>query len=110
MTQTKPRKQPRRLTPAELAEIHQLPDEALVTTEEAAAFLRLKVATLAWYRCMAGVNNGGPPFTRMGLKAIRYRMGDLRAHATRSNPISEGIRRSADAMLAARVAKGQVHA
>lgn len=107
MTERKP---PRKVTPDELAEIHALPDEALVTADEAAAFLRMKASTLAWYRCMTGANNSGPPFTRIGRKAIRYRMGDLRAHASRSNPISEGIRRAADAMLAARAAKGQVHA
>lgn len=101
MTAPKPRKPQRQLTPQELAEVHALPDDALVTAAEAAAFLRLKTRTLTWYRC----EGGGPPFTRMGLKAIRYRMGDLRAYASRSNPISAGIRRAADAALAARAAK-----
>lgn len=95
--------EPRKLTPDELAELHSLPDDALVTTNEAAAFLRLRPHTLRWYRAQAC--EFAPPFTRIGQRVIRYRMGDLRAYARRKNPIREGMRRTADAMLAARAAK-----
>lgn len=54
--------EPKKLTPAELAELHALPDEALLTAQEASAFLRLKYNTLSWYRC----NGGGPAFVRVG--------------------------------------------
>lgn len=40
--------EPRKLTPQELAELHALPDDAVVTSVEAAAFLRLTPRTLAW--------------------------------------------------------------
>ncbi|HCL3865655.1 TPA: DNA-binding protein [Pseudomonas aeruginosa] len=92
--------EPKKLSPAELAELHALPDAALVTAQEAAAFLRLKYHTMAWYRC----NGGGPKFTRLGPKMIRYRMGDLRDYA-KGQPMSEGVRKVAAAMLAGRTAK-----
>ena len=60
----------------ELAKLHALPDDALLTAQEAAEVLRIKYTTLAWYRC----NGGGPSFVRVGPKVIRYRMGDLRAY------------------------------
>lgn len=94
--------EPKKLTPAELTELHALPDDALVTAQEAAAFLRLKYHTLAWYRC----NGGGPKYTRIGPKLIRYRMGDLRDYA-RGQPMSEGMRKVGAAMLAARTAKAE---
>ncbi|MFC6840757.1 helix-turn-helix transcriptional regulator [Xanthomonas theicola] len=50
-----------------LAELHSLPDEALLTADEAAQFLCLKYTTLAWYRCQ-GV---GPKFSRVGPKLRR---------------------------------------
>lgn len=93
---------PKKLTPAELTELHALPDDALVTAREAAAFLRLKYHTLAWYRCQGG----GPKYTRIGPKLIRYRMGDLRDYA-RGQPMSEGMRKVGAAMLAARTAKAE---
>lgn len=62
----------------ELATLHALPDDALLTAQEAAEVLRIKYTTLAWYRC----NGGGPSFVRVGPKVIRYRMGDLRAYVT----------------------------
>jgi hypothetical protein len=52
-----------------------LPDDALVNAHEAAQVLRLKYNTLCWYRC----HGGGPAYVRVGPKAIRYRMRDLRA-------------------------------
>lgn len=94
--------EPKKLTPAELTELHALPDDALVTAQEAAAFLRLKYHTLAWYRCQGG----GPNFTRIGPKLIRYRMGDLRDYA-RGQPMSEGMRKVGAAMLTARTAKAE---
>ena len=92
--------QPKKLSPQELAEKHALPDDALATSQEAAAFLRLKYNTLAWYRC----NGGGPKFVRVGPKLIRYRMGDLRDYA-KDQPMGEGVQRAAQAMKAAQKAK-----
>ena len=89
--------EPKKFSPAELAELHALPDDALVTAQEAAAFLRLKYGTLAWYRCQGG----GPAFTRVGPKLIRYSLGDLREYA-KGQPMGEGMRRCAQAALAAR--------
>jgi len=94
--------EPKKLTPGELAELHALPDEAMVKPEEAAALLRLKRATLAWYRC----HGGGPKYVRVGPKLIRYRMGDLRDYA-KGQPMSEGVRKVATAMLAARTANAE---
>lgn len=94
--------EPKKFSPAELAELHALPDDALVTAQEAAAFLRLKYNTMSWYRC----NGGGPMFTRIGPKLIRYRMGDLREYA-KGHPMSEGMRKVGAAMLAARTAKAE---
>lgn len=88
---------PGNLTAEELAKLHQLPDDALLTAQEAAEVLRLKYTTLAWYRC----NGGGPSFVRVGPKSIRYRMGDLREYMT-NQPMGEGMRRAATAMLKAR--------
>ena len=93
---------PGNLTAEELAKLHQLPDDALLTAQEAAAFLRLKYGTLAWYRCQGG----GPAFTRVGPKLIRYKLGDLREYA-KGQPMGEGVQRAAMAMLAARTAKAE---
>jgi len=90
----------RKLTLEELIALHSLPNDALATAQEAAAFLRLKYATLAWYRC----NGGGPAFVRVGPKLIRYRMGDLRNHA-KNQAMGEGMRKVGEAMLAARTNK-----
>ncbi len=89
--------EPKKFSPAELAELHALPDDSLLTAQEAAAFLRLQYGTLAWYRCQGG----GPAFTRVGPKLIRYRMGDLRDYA-KGQPMGEGMRRCAHAALVAR--------
>lgn len=94
--------EPKRLTPDELTELHALPDDALATAQEAAAFLRLRYHTLAWYRC----HGGGPKYTRLGPKMIRYRIGDLRDYA-RGQPMSDGMRRVGAAMLAARTANAE---
>lgn len=80
-----------------LAELHSLPDDALLTADEAAQFLRLKYTTLAWYRCQ-GV---GPKFSRVGPKLIRYRLGDLRDYAS-GHAMGEGVQRAAQAALAGR--------
>ena len=88
------------LSPEQVAELHALPDDALATAQEAAAFLRLKYGTLAWYRCQGG----GPKFTRVGPKLIRYRMADLREYA-KGQPMGEGVRKAGAAMLAARTTK-----
>lgn len=52
--------EPKKFSPAELAEFHGLPDDSLLTAQEASAFLRLKYGTLAWYRC----EGGGPSQSR----------------------------------------------
>lgn len=66
---------PPELPPEELEVIHSLPDQALLTAIEAAAFLRLKYHTLAWYRSQGG----GPKFVKVG-KTIRYRVGDIKSY------------------------------
>ncbi|GAB6141166.1 hypothetical protein JCM14076_18950 [Methylosoma difficile] len=63
------------LSPEEVAALYTLPDEALLTPAEAAAFLNLKRQTLNWYRCQGG----GPRFVKIG-STIRYRVGDLRGN------------------------------
>ncbi len=65
----------RTFTPEEITALYALPDEALLTPAEAAAFLSLKRQTLAWYRCQGG----GPRFVKIG-STIRYRVGDLRGN------------------------------
>lgn len=90
-------------TPHEqLDAMHGWHDETLATAQEAAAFLRLKYATLAWYRCQGG----GPKFTRVGPKLIRYRMANLREYA-KGQPMGEGVRKAGAAMLAARSTKAE---
>lgn len=95
---------PKTLTAQELSALHSLPDESLLTPREAAAFLRLKYGTLSFYRC----EGGGPKFTRMGPKLIRYRLGDLRAYAAKSHPMGDGVRRAAIAAIAARTETAEV--
>jgi predicted DNA-binding transcriptional regulator AlpA len=46
----------------------------LLTPEEAAEFVGVNVGTLAKWRCL---RSDGPKFSRLGGKAIRYRMEDL---------------------------------
>lgn len=76
------------LTAAELAALHELPDDALVTNREAAALLRLSPFSLSWCRTQRPEN--GPPHVRIGIRTIRYRMGDLRAHMKRRGANLEG--------------------
>ena len=45
----------------------------LLTTKEAAAYLRLATPTLERFR----LTGGGPAFCKMGDKAVRYRKEDL---------------------------------
>lgn len=85
------------LNTAFLNTIHSLPNDALITAKEAALFLSIKETTLAWYR----YQGLGPQFIRLGAKLIRYKVGDLRDY-TQSQPISEGMRKVANAMLAGR--------
>ena len=92
--------EPKKLSAEEMAELHALPDEALATAQEAAAFLRLKYNTLSWYRC----NGGGPNYVPVGPKLVRYRKGGLREDA-KGEPMGEGMRRVGAAMLAARTAQ-----
>lgn len=94
--------EPGQLSPEEIASLHALPDEALVTPREACEILRLKLTTLNFYRCNRP--DQGPAYVRVGAR-IRYPMGALRAYMSRRE-MPAGVRRSADAMLAARVAKG----
>lgn len=80
--------EPRKLTPQELAELHALPDDAVATSVEAAAFLRLTPRTLAWTRTQRPESH--PPYLVVGSRTIRYRMGDLRTHMKRRGAIMEG--------------------
>jgi hypothetical protein len=97
--------EPGQLAPEEIARLHALPDEALVTPREACEILRLKLTTLSYYRCNRP--DHGPRYVRVGAR-VRYTMGALREYASRQE-MPPGPRRSADAMLAARRAKGLCH-
>lgn len=66
------------LSPEQINELLKLDDDALVNVTEAAALVGLKPASLNWYRQMAPERS--PKFCRVGSRAIRYRMGDLRAY------------------------------
>lgn len=48
----------------------------LLTTPEAAAFLRLAPGTLQNWRC----RGEGPRFIQIGTQAVRYALGDLEAY------------------------------
>ncbi|HDS1136291.1 TPA: DNA-binding protein [Stenotrophomonas maltophilia] len=80
--------EPKRLTPSELAELHALPDDAVITSIEAAAFLRLTPRTLAWTRTQRPESH--PPHLVVGSRTVRYRMGDLRTHMKRHCANVEG--------------------
>ena len=80
--------EPKTLTPHELAALHALPDDAVVTSIEAAAFLRLTPRTMAWNRTQRPENH--PPHHVVGSRTVRYRMGDLRAHMKRRGANLEG--------------------
>lgn len=86
------------MTPEEIARLHELPDEALVTPAEAAEVLRLKLNTLNYYRCNRP--GYGPRFVRVGGR-IRYEMGALREYASQQ-AMPLGLRRRATAALAAK--------
>ena len=62
----------------QINELLKLDDDALVNVAEAAAVVGLATSSLDWYRCNAP--GRGPRFCRVGARAIRYRMGDLRAY------------------------------
>lgn len=70
------------LSAAALTELHSLPDDALLSTHEAAAFLNLSPSSLAWYRS----NCIGPEYVKMGSKLVRYPVGALRAYASTLRP------------------------
>lgn len=80
--------EPKTLTPQELAALHALPDDAVVSSIEAAAFLRLTPRTMAWNRTQRPENH--PPHHVVGSRTVRYRMGDLRAHMKRRGANLEG--------------------
>jgi len=65
------------LPPEQINELLKLDDDALLNQAEAAAVVGLKPSSLHWYRQMDPER--GPRFCRVGLRSIRYRMGDLRA-------------------------------
>ena len=58
------------------AELHALPNDALLRPPEAAAYLNLAASTLAWYRAQ----RKGPKYVKLGA-AVRYRVGALREYA-----------------------------
>lgn len=65
------------ISPAALAELHACPDEALLTTAEAAAFLNVSPSTLNWYRC----RSMGPSYVKVGPKTVRYMASVLRSYS-----------------------------
>lgn len=65
------------LPAVDLTELHSLPDDALVLSRDAAAFLNMNPKTLNWYRSQRP--HLVPPSVRLGGTTIRYRMSDLRA-------------------------------
>lgn len=66
------------LSPAALGELHALPDDARLTTAEAAAFLNVSPNTLSWYRC----NRMGPDYVKVGPKSVRYLARALRQYSS----------------------------
>lgn len=62
------------ISAATLAELHSLPDDALLSTREAAEFLNLSPNSLNWYRC----NRIGPDYVKISSKTVRYRVDALR--------------------------------
>ena len=74
------------LPAARLAEFHALPDDALLSTAEAAAFLNLAPNSLNWYRAQ----RVGPDYVKLGPRSVRYRVGDLRRYA---RPVNAGASR-----------------
>ena len=66
------------LSSEEINELLRLDDDALVDVREAAAVVGLKPASLNWYRSNAP--SSGPRHVRVASRAVRYRMGDLRAY------------------------------
>lgn len=71
------------LSSEQINELHKLGDDAMLNVAEAAAVLGLAENSLNWYRIYAPER--GPRYCRVGARAIRYRMGDLRSYiATRS--------------------------
>ena len=61
----------------EVNELVQLDDGAFVNTKEAALFLGFQADSLRWYRRRKP--HCSPKFYKVGGRAVRYRMGDLRA-------------------------------
>jgi hypothetical protein len=79
------------LSAATLAELHALPDDAMLSTAEAAAFLHIAANSLNWYRSQ----RIGPDYVKLGPRAVRYKVGDLRKYARHvsaadARPIAEG--------------------
>lgn len=67
---------------AALTELHALPDDALLSTQEAAAFLNVAPSTLSWYRC----RRVGPEYKKVGPKTVRYCVGELRSYSASLMP------------------------
>lgn len=81
-------------------DLHELHDDTLLNTYEAALYLGLRPNTLVVYRCVRP--DKGPPFRRIAGKNIRYRLGDVREYARGGQEMSTGVRTSSNANLAAR--------
>lgn len=60
------------------------PNDRLLTPAQAAKILRVKTRTLQAWR----YRGGGPPYVKLGLRAIRYRRSDLKTY------ILDSLRRS----------------
>lgn len=63
------------------------PVDSLLTTAEAARFLRVKPLTLKDWRRI----KSGPPFVKLGARLVRYRREDLEAWAA-DNLVSPSVR------------------
>jgi len=63
--------------------------QELLTREEAAELLGIRPQTLAAWKCLG---RQGPPYVRVGMRAIRYRRSDLEAWlAARTVQCGEGV-------------------
>ena len=71
-----------KFTAASLAELHSLPDDTLLKTREAAAFLNLSPASLSWYRAQ----RIGSDYVRVEANSVRYSAGSLRNYVKSLRP------------------------
>jgi predicted DNA-binding transcriptional regulator AlpA len=66
------------MSAGERTDYNALPSSSMLRTREAAEVLGLAAGTLQNQRSIGG----GPPFIKVSSRAVRYRLGDLRAWLT----------------------------